>query len=116
MPTVSGVLNIISGVLGIIVCLYIFIVAIFLKNADIDTTVASVDFIELWRTMGDIFLVTGIILVIPCIISIIGGVFAIKHNRWGWALAGSICSAIVSNILGIIALIFIVMSKKEFKR
>ena len=36
-------------------------------------------------------------------------------QHWGWALAGGICAIIASRIMGIIALVFVAISRKEFK-
>jgi len=114
MPMVAGILNIASGVLGLISCLCVFILAIVFIIVGLDAPVGS-DY-EFFSLMGFIFLATGLIIFIPCIISIIGGVFALKRKRWGWSLAGSICSTIVGSFLGIAAIIFIVMAKSEFTR
>ncbi|MBM4432525.1 MAG: hypothetical protein FJ025_00800 [Chloroflexi bacterium] len=49
------------------------------------------------------------------IISIIGGVFALQRRVWGMALAGAICALPTpAIILGILAIIFVSLSKKEF--
>jgi hypothetical protein len=55
-------------------------------------------------------------LIIVAIIAIIGGVFALKRRRWGLALAGAICAIFspISWYLGVIATIFIALSRKEF--
>jgi hypothetical protein len=49
------------------------------------------------------------------IVAIIGGVSAIRRNSFGLYLAGAI-SALTSLILGILAIIFISLSKKEFEK
>jgi hypothetical protein len=59
----------------------------------------------------------GIPLIILGIVAIVGGVFALRRRVWGLALAGAICSLFMYfvAILGILAIIFVAMSKKEFK-
>jgi hypothetical protein len=113
MPTAGGVLNIVVGVLGIIGSLTCGVFAVLLNTAQVTLTShindpEAIPFLiaVLWICFA-FFLVTSII-------SIIGGVFAIRRKCWGWALAGSICSVLCSNIIGVIALIFIIMGKKEF--
>jgi hypothetical protein len=49
------------------------------------------------------------------VLAIIGGVFATQRQRWGWALIGSIAALLVSNVIGIISIILIALSKDEFK-
>ena len=60
------------------------------------------------------------IMAVPLILSgiliIIGGIFAVQRRQWGWALAGSIASACVSHVLGIVSIILIAISKREFDR
>jgi len=47
-------------------------------------------------------------------LSIIGGIYATQRQQWSWALAGSIAAALASNVLGIIALILVAVSRDEF--
>jgi len=51
------------------------------------------------------------------IVAIVGGVFALRRRIWGLALAGSICASIslFTWYLGVAAIIFTVLAKKEFK-
>ena len=50
------------------------------------------------------------------IIAIIGGIFALKRQVWGLALAGSICALVGPwAILGLLAIIFVSLGKGEFK-
>jgi hypothetical protein len=48
-------------------------------------------------------------------VAITGGIFAVQRKQWGWALRSGICAAVASRILGVIALIFIALSRKEFE-
>jgi len=47
------------------------------------------------------------------IVAIAGGISAIRRKRFGLSLAGAIC-ALPSAVLGILAVIFVSVSKKEF--
>jgi hypothetical protein len=61
-------------------------------------------------------LVTGLIFfIIVGILPIIGGVYALQRKKWGLALAGSIVVIFGSSIMGILATIFLAMSKDEFE-
>ena len=93
MPTAAGILSIIAGVIAFL----LFIL------------VAAMDGPE--GVAGAIF---GLALIAIGIVAIVGGVFALRRRIWGLALAGAICSVPGSLILGIPAIVFIAMSKREF--
>jgi hypothetical protein len=57
--------------------------------------------------VGGLFLVLGII-------AIVGGISALRRNSFGLSLAGAIC-ALPIRLLGLLALIFVSLSKKEFE-
>lgn len=48
------------------------------------------------------------------IVAIIGGVYALRRKSFGMSLAGAIC-ALPTVILGILAIIFVAASRKEFE-
>lgn len=65
----------------------------------------------------------GIVGVILGLIAIAGGIFAIRRRVWGLALAGAICalfpfhpygSLIWTPVFGILAIVFVALSKNEF--
>jgi hypothetical protein len=62
-----------------------------------------------------LILVSGLILAVPGIIAIIGGVYSLKRQRWGLSLAGAICVTVYFNLLGLPALILVILSKSEFR-
>ena len=47
------------------------------------------------------------------ILAVVGGISAIRRKRFGVSLAGAIC-ALISGILGILAVIFVALGKREF--
>jgi len=57
--------------------------------------------------MGGLLLVLGII-------AIAGGVSAIRRKSFGLSLAGAICALIPLNLLGLLAVIFVSLGKREF--
>jgi len=61
-----------------------------------------------------LILVLATALIVPGVVSILGGVCSIKRNVWGLALAGSIATFFSAAPLGIPAIILIALSKKEF--
>jgi len=54
-------------------------------------------------------------LLVISLLAIIGGSFAINKKNWALALTGAIFSIVPTQVIGIIAVILIVISKKEFK-
>jgi len=59
-------------------------------------------------------IVTAIVLGILGIIAIAGGASAIRRGSFGLSLAGAICALLPINILGILAVIFVSLGKREF--
>ena len=53
-------------------------------------------------------------LIILGLFAILGGIFALVRKAWGLALAGSIAALVVSPVLGLAAIIFIIIARKEF--
>ncbi len=104
-PTAAGVLSIVSGA---------FIV-----------WYRSGEFIRLAPASGAFSSPHVFSLVGPVIglVAVAGGIFAIRRQRWGLALAGAICavfpphpwgSFIWTPVLGILAIVLLAQSKKEF--
>ncbi len=48
------------------------------------------------------------------IIALIGGIITLRRKAWGFALAGAICALFPIVPLGILAIIFVKMGRKEF--
>jgi hypothetical protein len=59
-----------------------------------------------WAIIGGCIGVLGIV-------AVVGGISAIRRKRFGLSLAGAIC-ALPSTILGILAVIFVALGKREF--
>jgi hypothetical protein len=98
-PTVAGILAIIAGALQVI----------------FGTVVAAVGSLA-WFFGMPWFSAIGAPLIIFGIVAIIGGIYALRRNIWGLALAGSICALIGPwFILGLLAIIFVSLGKREFK-
>ena len=47
-------------------------------------------------------------------VAVVGGIYALKRRLWGFALAGTILATICCTPLGVLAIIFVSMGKKEF--
>lgn len=107
-PTTAGILAIIAGILGIVASGIIMgtwslgglgglfgfgMFSIFFTGPDVTWVVAQIIF---------------------GIIAIIGGNHARNRRLWGWALAGSILAIPIIPPLGILAVIFLALSRNEF--
>jgi hypothetical protein len=100
-PTAAGILAIIAGALHVILGIILAAIGGFTF------------FLPVTALFGIPFLILGII-------AIVGGVYALRREAWGLALAGAICAFIPViapwNILGLLAIIFVSLGKGEFKR
>ena len=68
-------------------------------------------------SMGDIpiwSIIVGGLLVVLGIIAIVGGISAIRRKSFGLSLAGAICALIPLNPLGLLAVIFVSLGRREF--
>jgi hypothetical protein len=70
-----------------------------------------------WPIVGSLpsisFFIIGLSILVLGILSVKGGISAIRGRRFGLSLAGAIC-ALASGLLGVLAVIFIVLGKREF--
>lgn len=100
IPITAGILSIISGVFTILVGIGNIIKVEFASRL-----------LFQWRTeIADI----GTGAIVLGIIAIVGGIFAIRRKIWGLALAGAICALFPPGVLGILAISFLAISKREF--
>jgi len=105
-PTTAGLLSIIGGGLGVI----LGIVLIALGTAA-GAVLAGVGV----PFLGELVVGTLAIGLILGIVAIVGGIYAVRRQKWGLALAGSICALFPWWILGIPAVILVVLARDEFK-
>ena len=61
------------------------------------------------------FLIVGLAIFALGVVAIVGGVSAVRRGRFGLSLAGAICGLIPLNPLGLLAVIFVAVSKREFE-
>jgi hypothetical protein len=62
-----------------------------------------------------VFIIVGGIVLVLGIIAIIGGVSALRRRSFGLSLAGAICALIPLNPWGLLAIIFVSVSRREFE-
>ncbi len=102
-PTTAGILSIVAGALNLIVGIIV---------VSIGASVVA----PLCRLWG--FTAVGVPIIVLGIISIVGGIFALRRRVWGMALAGAICALFPPPIavLGILAIVFVALSQEEFAK
>jgi hypothetical protein len=113
-PIVAGILCIAAGAMGLIAITFLITFGATFGAEIAREVLKSMGF---WHS-GVPLTIIGLIsipLIIINAIAIIGGIYALQRKTWGLALAGSICAIVPAQILGIIAVVFTVVSKKEFK-
>ncbi len=103
-PTVGGILAIISGSLTVLTAL-VFLLGMAVPMGHMGVYGMRVFSVGL---LGIPFIVLGIV-------AIAGGIFALRRRQWGFALAGSICAILTPwALLGILATVFVAISRDEF--
>ena len=113
MPIAGGILSIVAGSLGLIAIAFLITFGATF-GADIAREVLdSVGFWDIGVPLAILSLMAIPFIIINAV-AIIGGIYATQRRLWGLALAGAICTLIPSQLLGVLAIIFIAMSKKEF--
>jgi ABC-type branched-subunit amino acid transport system permease subunit len=54
-------------------------------------------------------------MLIPAVLAIVGGIFALRRRSWVVALIGSIALIVTSSVAGIAALVLTIMARDEFE-
>lgn len=100
-PTTGGLLAIVSGYLNILSGILLIAGVSFFTFAAFPTG-----------------LVLGLVVIALGVLSVIGGIFALRRRAWGMALIGSIASLVPSLglIPGTLSLILVTLGRKEFGR
>jgi len=115
--TAGGVLTIVGGasevigggiIVGLTACTRILLRLALLPFHRGDWFEHIIPVIPIW------LIIVGVPLIVLGIIAIVGGISAIRRKSFGLSLAGAICT-LPSSILGILAVIFVSLSKREFE-
>ena len=119
MPVVGGILDIVSGAFGLVVGLFMSLHLHAARAAQAAPGVArkvAPHVGTLTQMPHLLFPGMGIALMVLGVLAIVGGVYALKVKAWGLALAGAIGGVITGRLIGLLALIFIVLSRKDFQK
>ena len=111
-PTAAGVLTIVAGALHLVTGAATILVAGGVAGGlNLEGMPTYVPYISL-----PIIATLGIPLVVLGAVSLAGGISALHSKRWGLALAGGICALMpLQTLLGILAIVFISLSRDEFR-
>ena len=119
---IAGILSIVSGGLGIGTALIYVIMVVFSSlvmrmPGFMPDTPGPGDYTGgiMFTMMIIVYSIFAAVFIIAGVLAIIGGVFALKREKWGLALTGSIASIIAFMACGIASIIFIIMGKEEFQ-
>jgi len=118
-PTTAGIVNIICGFLFLIGGLGVlagigspaslswtgYVMHSFGHGSTVDMSLARI-----------VVSITSALLIIPGIISIIGGFYATRRRLWIMALAGSIPTVMYLAPVGFLSVILTALSRKEFRK
>jgi hypothetical protein len=126
--TAGGVLSIVAGIFqinnGAMLVLFFFTTGFthtlawevlpFLPGLWFDFWQVPIPGMVGWRPPIEVF-IKGLYFLILGVLAIAGGVSAARGKRFGLSLVGAIC-AIASGLPGILAVIFIALGKREFRK
>jgi hypothetical protein len=114
MPVTAGILSIVAGVMGLIAIVFLITFGAIFGAEIAREVLKSVGF---WQSGVPLTIIGAIAvpLIIINAIAILGGIYALQRRGWGLSLAGAICAILPAQVLGIIAVVFVAMSKKEFE-
>jgi hypothetical protein len=114
MPVTAGVLSIISGIISLMGSFLVGIsLTVILYSPDwygYNSRESYFPLVVIWIVVALYILISGL--------AIAGGVYALKRKVWGLAMAGAIGCVLTlwSWWLGITAIVFLALSKKEFDK
>jgi hypothetical protein len=113
MPTAAGILNIIAGVLALLGALVVIFVATVIMAVP-EMTEGSGDDLPLAVVSGLLWGFVALSL-LSGMLSMIGGVVALRRTGWAWPLAGAISALFSAMPVGIFALILVVLAEKDLR-
>ncbi len=100
-PVIAGIINIVIGACALLGLSVLGIIILVIGSL-------TVPF------LGFVVMLIGVPLVAGAVLALVGGIYAVQRKMWGWALAGSIATALMSNVLGVVSVVLVAMSKPEF--
>ena len=117
-PIVAGILNIVGGAFRILGAIALLVGIMYFMPVAVTSGPGPVPDMPNWmipNVLSTILVIGLVFLVIVGILPIIGGIYALQRKKWVLALVGSIVAILGSSVMGILATIFVAMSKDEFE-
>ena len=120
-PLVAGILLIIAGIISILYWVMIIVSAdFFISMMDI-SQLQQMDPSITAESIKNTLVLCGTVLVVISVFPILGGILSLKKKSWGLVVAFSIFGLFtlgmmfISTILSFVAMILLIMSRKEFQ-
>ena len=108
-PVVAGIIDLVAGSFGLMGAIIVaFGVLMFFPAGRGVFGGMPANAIVVWLLIAVPVVVSGVI-------SILGGIYNLKREKWDWALAGSITAALLT-IIGIASIVLTAISKDEFEQ
>jgi hypothetical protein len=121
MPTVAGVLLIISGATALLFSIPIITIDVsMIESTGILAQFQNVDSSITVEQIREFITICGTVIAVISVFPILGGILSLKRKFWGVALGCSILGlttfiVIVPGVFSLIGLILLAISKKEFQ-
>ncbi len=117
LPTIAGILNIISGIITLFIFLALIFATVFIALGPGDASLWGYYYYydgPAWGIALSLLIIFDVIAFALSIITIISGIFAILRKRWALALIGSILALFPILFVGIASITLVALSKDEF--
>ena len=115
-PTTTGILNIVSGasnlIGGVVVAFLGLASAKYISSYVTESLELEVALTQ--STVVTVIVLLALLIIFHGIVSVLGGFYALKRRAWWIALTGSIFTFLANPLLGIPAIVFIALSRREF--
>ena len=108
LPTVAGIFSIVLGALKFLGFLGLLALRSFIAIANRRGYNFPMEF------HTGILIIGAIVLIVLGVLSIVGGVYTLQRRQWGLSLAGAIAAFLPFNLLGLVPIILLALSKREF--
>ena len=113
MPTAAGILNIIAGGVALLGALALVFVGVVTSTVP-EMTADAGDDLPLALVSGLVW-GTVVLAFLGALVSIAGGVAALRRTGWAWPLAGAIAALLCATPIGVAALILVVLAEAELR-
>ena len=105
--TVAGVLDIVAAALGLIIMPAAFVGYYHQGGLHV---------VNRWAAWG-VFVPLGVLFLVGMAIAVIGGIYTLRRERFGWAMAGAVCATLFGVwLLGLVAITLVSLSRDEFRQ